>query len=353
MIRDPALRFFVDYVESEGALCDAQAETIELILPAAVGRLCGLPEMLTVTSDPDIAADDGALLLALGHPALDAAAARVIERGDVGRAFVNAAPAGRMPRESLLSHARAEIAIDHGRIDAAGDPVPVYYPLLRVGALITYTLDDRFQECEEVWVDACTGAIAARPVLQAIRSQAASPERDSGVSVVPPNFMRAIAAANAALHTRAAQRASALERQARLGLRDEQQRTESYYDEVLAALETRRAVASPERRPLLEERAAATERERRRRLREIADKFMSSRTIAPYRLHLLFVRALAFVVDVRRGDRRYPYSLHWLLGAGCFAPPACPNCARVAALIAGRTRLACEACFESGGNSAA
>jgi hypothetical protein len=347
MIRDPALRFWVEYAQAEGALCEAEAETAELILPSALQRAFGLPEALTVTSDPDVAEHDGALLLAIGHPALDAAAARVLGRGDVGRAFLAWPPSSRASREALLAHARAAIAIDHGRIDAERDPVPVYYPLLRVGALVTYMLDDQFQECEDVWVDGCAGRVVSRGIVNAARSRAVTTQRETSIALVPPNLPRAVAAAHAALDERAARRASALERQAQLGLRDEQQRAESYYDEVLATLEQRRAAAPPERRPLLEARAEATELERRRRLREIAAKFESSRTIAPYRLNLLFAPALALAVDVRRGERRYPFLLHWLAAAGCFAPPRCPHCDALETLVAGRSQLGCRRCAAS------
>jgi hypothetical protein len=347
VIRDPALRFWVDYVEAEGALCEAEAETADVILPSALQRAFELPETLTVTSDPDIAEGDGAVLLAIGHPALDAAAARVVARGDVGRGFLAWPQSARTSREMLLAHARAAIAIDHGRIDAERDPVPVYYPLLRVGALITYTLDDQFQECEDVWVDACTGYVASPGIVNAVRSSVMSPRSESSVPLVSADLPRAVAAAHAALDERAARRASALERQAQLGLRDEQQRAESYYDEVLATLEQRRAAAPPERRPLLEARSEATELERRRRLREIAAKFESSRTIAPYRLNLIFAPALAFAVDVRRGERRYPLTLHRLIAPGCFAPPHCPNCGAFEPLVAGRTQFGCRRCATS------
>jgi hypothetical protein len=71
---------------------------------------------------------------------------------------------------------------------------------------------------------------------------------------------------------------------------------------------------------LLADSDLAASAERRRRLREIAAKFESSRTIVPYRLNLMFVPALAFAVDVRRGERRYPFHLRWLPAAGCFGP---------------------------------
>jgi hypothetical protein len=347
MIRDPALRFWVEYAQAEGALCEAEAETAELILPSAMQHAFGLPETVTVTSDPDVAEEDGALLLSIGHPALDGAAARMLARGDVGRAFLPWPPSSRASRETLLANARAAIGIDHGRIDAERDPAPVYYPLLRVGALVTYTLDDRFQECEDIWVDGCSGQVVSRGIVNAARSHTVSSQPEGGVPLVPADLSRAVGAAHAAIDERAARRASALERQAHLGLRDEQLRAESYYDEVLAALEHRRTAAPPERRPLLEARAEATELERRRRLREIAAKFESSRSIAPYRLNLLFAPALAFTVDVRRGERRYPFSLHWLVAAGCFAQPCCPHCDALETLVAGRSQLGCRRCATS------
>jgi hypothetical protein len=347
MIRDPALRFWVEYAEAEGALCEVEAETVDLILPSALQRAFGLSEAVRVTSDPDVA-EEGALLLTIGHPALDEAATRVLARGDVGRVFLPwPPPSSRASRETLLANARAAIGIDHGRIDAERDPAPVYYPLLHVSALVTYTLDDRFQECEHVWVDGLSGHIVSRGIVNAARSHTVSSQREAGVALVPPDLPRAVGAAHAAIDERAARRASALERQAHLGLRDEQQRAESYYEEVLAALEHRRTTAPPERRPLLEARAEATELERRRRLREIAAKFESSRSIAPYRLNLLFAPALAFAVDARRGERRYPFTLHWLVAAGCFAQPCCPHCDALETLVAGRSQLGCRRCATS------
>jgi hypothetical protein len=109
-----------------------------------------------------------------------------------------------------------------------------------------------------------------------------------------------VAAAHAVIDERAARRALPLERQAHLGL-------------------------PPERRPLIEARAEATQLERRRRLREIAAKFESSRTLAPYRLNLMFAPALAFAV-------------------GCFAPLCCPHCDAAEPLVAGRTQLGCRRC---------
>jgi hypothetical protein len=344
MIRDPALRFWIDYVEAEGGLCEHDAETAQLILPAALQRALGLPEALTATSDPDVAQDEGAVLLTVGHPALDAAAARVLAHGDVGRAYL-AWPHSVLPsRATLLAHARNGIDIDHGRIDPLRDPVAVYYPVLRVGVLVTYMLDDRFQECEEAWVDGCSALVVPREVVRAVQSQTALSRPENGGPVVRGDLARAVAAAHAALDGRAAIRAAALERQARLGLGDEQARARGYYDAVLATLQQRREAASPERRLLLDAQAQATQLECRRRLREIAAKFEASRTIAPYRLNLLFVPALAFAVEVRRGERRYPLTLHWLISAACFAPLRCVTCDAAEQLVAGRTQLGCRRC---------
>ncbi len=49
------------------------------------GSAAELPEEVAVTSDPDVAREDGAVLLISGHPALEGAAAGALEAGDVGR----------------------------------------------------------------------------------------------------------------------------------------------------------------------------------------------------------------------------------------------------------------------------
>jgi hypothetical protein len=348
MIRDPALRFCVDYVEAEGGLCEHDAETAQLILPAGLQRALGLPEVFTATTDPDVAQDEGAVLLTIGHPALDAAAASVIERGDVGRAYLARPQSARPGRETLLAHARARIAVEHGRIDAPRDPVPTYYPALRVGVLVRYTLDDHFQECEETWVDGRSGLPLASDVVRSLRSQAMLAGPEDPAPLVAAEIRRAVTAAHAALEDRAKLRAAALERSARLSLGDEQDRAARYYDAVLATLDERRAAASPERLALLDAQVEATHLERRRRLHEIARKFEAVRSIAPYRLHLLYVPALAFEVEVRRGERRYPLDLHWLLSAACFAPLRCAACDAAEPLAAGRTHLGCRRCLARG-----
>jgi hypothetical protein len=347
MIRDPALRFWVDYVEAEGGLCEHDTETAQLVLPAELQRMHKLPEALTATSDPDVAHDEGAVLFAVGHPALDAAAARVLAHGDVGRAFFAWPYAPPPVRTTLLDRARATIAIDHGRIDPSHDPVPVYYPLLRVGVLVTYTLDDLFQEREEVWIDGSTAQVVPKAVERSLRSQAILSQSENGAVLRSADLARAVAAAHAALDSRASIRSAELERQAQSDLGDEQKRAQEYYDAVLATLEQRRSGALPERRELLDAQAEATQFERARRLREIAAKFESSRTIAPYRLNLLYVPALAFAVEVRRGERRYPLLLHWLLAPACFAPLRCPTCDAAELLVAGRSQLGCRRCLAS------
>ena len=51
-------------------------------------------------------------------------------------------------------------------------------------------------------------------------------------------------------------------------------------------------------------------------------------------------------LDVRRGERRYPLDLDWLLPAGEFAPLRCPACAQTGApLVAAKTHLGCARCL--------
>jgi hypothetical protein len=45
-----------------------------------------LPEEVAVTADPEVAEEEGAMLLIPGHPLLEQAAAQVLEQGDAGAA---------------------------------------------------------------------------------------------------------------------------------------------------------------------------------------------------------------------------------------------------------------------------
>ena len=203
------------------------------------------------------------------------------------------------------------------------------------------SLDDRFQERAECWVDARTGVAIADDVRRRLQRAPSGPDTvRQAVSVIG-----AIAAAHRLLDQLAAERRAELTRQVGPVREAELGRTRAYYDEVLAGLARRRASTPPERHPLLDARAEATIAERARRLAEIEDKHRGYHVIRPFRLHLLAVPALTLPVDVRRGARRYPVTLDWLLPAGRFADLRCPSCAGTAPWVAGKDRLGCRTCL--------
>ena len=55
--------------------------------------------------------------------------------------------------------------------------------------------------------------------------------------------------------------------------------------------------------------------------------------------------ALRFPVHVRRGERRYPLALTWLLQGARFTALRCPHCGQAAPLVAGREFLGCKVCL--------
>lgn len=75
------------------------------------------------------------------------------------------------------------------------------------------------------------------------------------------------------------------------------------------------------------------------------EKYRPRHSVQPFRLHLLLVPTLSLPVVVRRGPRRYPRVLDWLLPAGRFASVGCPSCGRPDPLVAGKERLGCESCL--------
>ncbi|MBC5798879.1 MAG: hypothetical protein GIX03_13320 [Candidatus Eremiobacteraeota bacterium] len=344
MIADGPLRFWLDYVEREGALCERKSEFAEVLLPSNLQRSLQLPEALRVTSDPEVAAAESALLLMPGHAALDAAASEVLSRGDVGRGYVPWPASAAPTATTLITQARENIGVEHGRIDLDRDPAPIYYPFLRVGALVTYTLDDRFVEREEACVDARAGTLATEDLRRRILGSSLIGVADTHHTTLGPELGRAIAGAHAALCERTALRSRTLERQAQSALREECVRVDAYYAAALASLAARSESAEARRQTLLDAQAEATRLEHRRRVQEIELKFRVTREIAPFRLHVVFLPALALNVVVRRGERRYPLRLDWLLPAARFATPCCPRCNTCAPLIAGRSSLHCRGC---------
>lgn len=344
-ITDPGLRFWLRYVEDAGALCETAEDSVLVLLPDRLQAAFDLPEETAVTGDPAVAREDGALLLLSGHPALERAVRDVLDAGDVGHTVLAWPSAPAPDADLLLARARETFGVDHGRIDAAGEPTAAFLPVLIVGVLVNYTLslDDHFQEELEVWVDARGSAEIPADARSRLRRAATGPAQAR--PMLPADVPAALVEADRLLTERAARRRRELSRPVDAGRSAELARTEAYYAESLASLTRRRSSAPPDKTALLDARIAATDAERVRRLAEVADKYRGRHTIRPYRLHQLLVPALTLPVDVRRGDRRYPLALDWMLPAGAFRGVRCPQCGANAQLVAAKDRLGCRCCL--------
>ena len=298
-------------------------------------------------------------MLAAGHPALIKATENVLAAGDVGH-LVLAAPRSRPPDPAaLLARARERIRVDHGRIDPAGDPVPATRLILRVGAMVRYAVsaEDQLQEQVECFVDVPTGALlpeaSGRCLLRAERSEPVTTNEKDGArtsdTVLPPEpgdgtVEGAIRVAGWTTEALAVSRRTELAADLRQVHDAERQRAEEYYAAAVASLEGRQVGATSDRKALLDARVASTREERSRRLADIAERYQPRHEIQPYRLHLIQVPVLRLVADVRRGERRYPVVLDWLLPIGEFAPVVCPRCGEGVPLVATKTHLGCTAC---------
>ncbi|MFJ9482942.1 hypothetical protein ACIRRI_49800 [Streptomyces mirabilis] len=362
MIRKEAgLAFWLDWVEHRGGLWDDAGDTALALLPAALASELELPEETAVTADPDVAREDGALLLVTGHPVVAKAAESVLAAGDTGTLTL-AAPRSVPPdAATLLSKAREHLPVDHGRLDPRADAVPerALRPVLRVGALVGYELsaEDHFQEQVEVFVDVPSRLQVPARVSERLartghdpRAQAAPPAGLAAAvhyaSTSRPDLSAALAEAHRMLEAAAELRRDGLARQIGDAYAKERARAEEYYAAAVDSLERRAATAPEDRAALLRARIESTREERARRLAEIAEKYRARHTLTPYRLHLLRVPVLRLALDVRRGERRYPLDLDWLLPAGEFAPLRCPACAHSGAqLVAAKTHLGCARCL--------
>ena len=346
---DPALAFWLRHVAAEGGLWEPAGDTTYVVLPPVLRDAYRLQEELQVTADPDVGREDGATLLALGHPVLSEAAERVLASGDAGRRVLARPASVRPGTDVLAAGVRDAFPVDHGRIDLAGEPTFVWHSVVRVGALVSYELsaEDQFQEQAERWVDG-----PARCLLPPALAERLSRAADGHDAPGPPtgdapagDLLAAVAEAHRLIEADAGTRREVLSAQVRDAHEAERARAAAYYADAIAGIERRLATAPGDRKPVLEQRLRSTREEEARRLAEIAEKYEGRHSIRPYRLHVIEVPALRVPADVRRGDRRYPMTFDWLLPAGAFSPVRCPSCGGDAPLVAGKQKLGCERCL--------
>lgn len=347
MSHEPGLRFWLRYAEREGALIEDARDHAVAVLPEPLQLAGQLPEDVTVTSDPDVARADGAILLIAGHPALERAAAAVLAEGDAGRCFLPWPASVPPTADRLVALARERFHVEHGRIDAGGHARAAYAPLLRVGAMISHkaSLTQRVQEQEESWADARSGLILPPDVVDAVSNSPWLPAPDTRHTVLDALLEDSLPAAHAELERRASARGQVLLGQTRRALATELARADAYYADTLRSIERRRSSAAPDRQRLLDAQHAATRTEHSRRRREIEDEYRAEHEITPFRLQLLHAPALVIEVIVRRGSQVFAFAFTWLLAADAFAGVRCPHCGAAEQLVAGRERLGCVSCL--------
>lgn len=340
---DVGLDFWLRYVEASGGLTEFGGDTTLVMLPPALQTMLELPEVLQVTADPDVAREDGATFLSAGHPALGRSADEVLAVGDVAAMAVPVAATPPPPAEHLQAMARNQFIVDHGRIDATGAPTRSVRPILRVGALVDYTLssDDHYQECAECWVDVQSQRQLPTHVSMKLAALPTVP-KDGSPSLT--GLTAAIGFADRVIEQCAERRRSELGDDIDKARDAELERVEAYYRDALATIERRRAQAPADRRELLDARANSVRNERARRIGETREKYQASHEVRPYRLHIYEVPVWRLPVDVRRGDRRYELTLDWLIPLTRFADIACPHCGADERLVATKTRLGCAGC---------
>ncbi|MGB2919667.1 MAG: hypothetical protein WBC15_05530 [Mycobacterium sp.] len=340
---DVGLDFWLQYVEANGGLTESGGDTTLVMLPPPLQTMLEMPEELQVTADPDVAREDGATLLSAGHPALSRSADEVLAVGDVAAMAVEVAASLPLPADYLQTVARDQFVVDHGRIDATGAPTRSVRAMLRVGALVDYTLssDDHYQECTECWVDVQSQRQLSAQVATKLAALPTVP-RDRSLSIT--GLTAAIGVADHVIEQSAKQRRSEIGDDIKEARDAELERVEAYYRDALATVERRRARASADRRELLDARAGSVQTERARRIAETREKYQASHQVRPYRLHVYEVPVWRLPVDVRRGDRRYPLTLDWLIPLSRFSDIACPHCGADERLIATKTRIGCAGC---------
>jgi hypothetical protein len=169
---DPGLRFWMSCVDARGGLTERSGESTLVVLPPDVAGEFDLPDEFMVTGEPDVAREDGAVLLATGHPVLIQAADAALSHGDVGVVAL-APPTTPAPDGAQLEQrVRDQVQVEHGKIEVTGLPTRIDRPVLRLGALVTYSLsaDEHYQERLECWIDAGSGRQLAPDVVARLRA---------------------------------------------------------------------------------------------------------------------------------------------------------------------------------------
>jgi len=339
----PGVEFLARYAESEGGLADLGPDGALLLLPEHLSRSLSVPEALRVTADPEVAREDGTLLVFAGHPLLRSAAQAVLERGDVGCAYLPRPAALPPTRDVLELKAREHVHADHGRLDVVAPPEATDLIVLRAAALVTYTtsVDRSVQEVEEVWVAPST-CQEVPPALRAVLSGAAIVPGAEDLSMPPE---AGLAAAGSLLHERVVRRAEALRRETSSRLQQQLKVVDDYYERVLASLGERRERAVERKAELLGAQVEATKAEWSRRRAEVTEELTPTVTTHPFRLHVLRLPAYQVGCVVRRGAREYPLNLTYVQSTSSFLVPACPSCGAPVTLVAGKERLGCRSCL--------
>jgi hypothetical protein len=336
--------FFVAYAEAEGALAERVAEGALLVLPEEMRTAMNLPEEVGLTEDPETAREDGLLLITAGHPLLMTAAGTVLARGDVGCSSLPRSPGLPPTARALEDKAREQIQTDHGRIDVTGTPRATNVVVLRVGALLTYSvsIDERVQELEEAWVVADSGRAIPAELYERLRAAALEPGVDRGITA-PTG--QGVAQAHELLCASARRRVGELSRQTSARLRSQLDVVDDYYGRVLSSIDERRDRAGTDRVAMLTEQAEATRREWARRRAEVADDLTPTFEVQPFRLHLVAVPSYSVPAVIRRGARAHPISLDYLPVLSSYLQPPCLSCGAMAILVAGKDRLGCRSCI--------
>lgn len=345
---EPGIDFWLNFVKAEGGLWDQRDVIVDVVLPPNLQQVLELPEHVRITTDPEAAREEQAQLLIPGHPALHSAATQVLERGDVGVCHLEWPSTANPEGSVMIQRAREHMPVEHGRVDAA-EPQgkEVYLPVLRVGALVTYSVsvEETFQEVEEVWIDATTSLELPATLRVRLENAERLPGAVASRPTIAPNLETALSAAHGLIENATKQRREALLIRYRHARTQELARAETYYEAALESIRQRAKSASEERKHLYLAQLEATQVERRRRLQEIEEKHQPSHEIRFFRLHLYCVPALEMPVVIRRGARIYPFSLTYAPAASCFLPVRCPRCSTEQALVASKEGLGCRACI--------
>jgi hypothetical protein len=322
-------QYVIDLVTVVGGITEERDETLlEIALPPDLACQNGIPELLTLAFNSEVAAETpGTELLTFGSPLLDKLLLPGLAIGRVTKKFA-IVPGVRIP-PNLLERINSRISFERSRRPSVCSTAIESYESVWFQYMVTYISDEKFSDSTIVAVDAGTLAddTAFLPELKGVflsDNSELAPKIPPAASYSYPEIFR-----TAAERLKVAARPQFRYYQAQAGsfCRVELAKVLHYYQVVLHELAIReKNAADPEKKARLQAKIATANAERERRITDVVNKY---RLTAQARLDSIMIVVLPKIkvkLELQHKEDLYYPEIYYNLATNSVEPLSCPRC---------------------------